>query len=348
MLLKRGSNCFSGSVKISVCFPKEDFLEVSPCLAAFIQKHWTTSGEEQRLLEEPFPKPRSGSPPGIIAVMLFSNLLFSSWVLQPPAWVSTGFFLYIWVSWGGRGEVWGGWKQPSTLAGWDLDAWTPVLEHGYFCMAPVRTSVLCCCHCCYLPLQQMHFFLELQQQSFWKLFCISGCFVMGYIWVIWGALSVAPFPSRSGCWPVPCRQSLAGGKQFQSSLEFWRRGWVHLHENSTKLGSVCSCQAGHLPRPAESCRSCSEDLWSICVLSGRGSSCSGMTIGFGPWINSGGHANRAQVLLEGSQIAGSVHNFSQLSMHLQAGQKYFLLHTPLLPPRWLQRYRIIKLIASAI
>lgn len=75
MLLKRGSNCFSGSVKISVCFPKEDFLEVSPCLAAFIQKHWTTSGEEQRLLEEPFPKPRSGSPPGIIAVMVFFQFI---------------------------------------------------------------------------------------------------------------------------------------------------------------------------------------------------------------------------------------------------------------------------------
>lgn len=105
MLLKRGSNCFSGSVKISVCFPKEDFLEVSPCLAAFVQKRWTTSGEEQRLLEEPFPKPRSGSPPGMIAVMVFSNLVFNSWVLQPPTWVSTGFFLYIWVSWGGRRGV---------------------------------------------------------------------------------------------------------------------------------------------------------------------------------------------------------------------------------------------------
>lgn len=135
---------------------------------------------------------------------------------SPPREWAQGFSCTFGCPGVGEGRCVGGWKQPSTLAGWDLDAWTPVLEHGYFCMAPVRTSVLCCCHCCYLPLQQMHFFLELQQQSFWKLFCISGCFVMGYIWVIWGGLSVAPFPSHSGCWPVPCRQSLAGGKQFQA------------------------------------------------------------------------------------------------------------------------------------
>lgn len=49
--------------------------------------------------------PRSGSPPGMIAVMVFSNLVFNSWVLQPPTWVSTGFFLYVWVSWGGRRGV---------------------------------------------------------------------------------------------------------------------------------------------------------------------------------------------------------------------------------------------------
>ena len=48
-------------------------------------------------------------------------------------------------------------------------------------------------------------------------------------------------------------------------------------------------------------------------------------------------------LSERLQITGSINNVFQLFMQLQPRKKYFFLLIPLLPPRWVQRHRIIKL-----
>lgn len=79
----------------------------------------------------------------------------------------------------------------------------------------------------------------------------------------------------------------------------------------------------------------------------RGSRWITLTLEFGLLTNLGVCANQSlSYFSERLRIRGSTPNLLQLFMQLQPGQKYFFLLTPLLPPRWLQRYTIIWLLAS--
>lgn len=113
-----------------------------------------------------------------------------------------------------------------------------------------------------LPLRQICFLLKIQQQSFRKLYMALSTLLTGWVWVIWWASAASLFPRQLQV--LVCRfqpACVARGKGQDSScsglpsklkpVKFWKWVWVHLHENSTKLGSVCSCPAGRLPRSAE-------------------------------------------------------------------------------------------------
>lgn len=79
------------------------------------------------------------------------------------------------------------------------------------------------------------------------------------------------------------------------SMERWCWDWVRLHQNSTKLTSVCSCPAGHLPCSADTSQELLQRFLKHLTAVGlqvRGRRWIGLTLEFGLLINSGVRATQ--------------------------------------------------------